>query len=254
MLEVEPSPAWGDSSVFDRILLSAFQTSNGPSWALPDTPVGFLDPGHPALHCYDWQVHWSEENPFLPERIRYRLNERRISQVPQEDINYFFRSGLRNGALFRRFQESQKEGAEYVVQSWTNWAGAKFPLQATLRHKHLDLLAGVTVMDMALVVRVTDIASPDDRSLVPSMLSGSDVQQVFERTCYHYRSSDGSFLSPAEAKATGRVLTPAPPPPAGLRVGEWLWPIRWHIVVAFLALLLTVAAVWLIAWLLSRRG
>ncbi len=239
--------------VFDRILFTTFQTSDRPPLGSPDTAVGFLDPRHPAVRCYDSEVVWSGEAPGFPERIRYRLNPERIRRVPDEDINYFFRSGLQNRALFRQFQKSQEGGAEYVVRSWTNWARARFPLEATLRHMHQDLVTRGTVMDMALVVRITDLSAPESGSLVPPLLPGSDVQQVFEKGCYLYKSPDGSFLSPAQAKASGRVLTPAPPPPAAMRFVAWLWPVRGRILAGLLILLVLAAVGSLMAWFLARR-
>jgi len=45
----------------------------------------------------------SPESPFLPKRIRFRLDKELVQTVPRDAVTYFFRSGYRDQTLFRRY-------------------------------------------------------------------------------------------------------------------------------------------------------
>jgi hypothetical protein len=71
-------------------------------------------------------------------------------------------------------------------------------------------------------INVTGLGRPASNSLVPPLLPGSSVQEIVGGACYLYTTPDGNYLSPGQAKAVGRVLRPAPPPPRLLTAVAWL--------------------------------
>jgi hypothetical protein len=244
------------SPEFTRMLLTAFLISK-ERWAeLTNSPVGFLWPRHPALHCYRWDVSWSAVAPFLADRIRFHLDQSLVHGVSDDAIRYYFRSGYGDRRLFKRFQETQRAGADYSVANWTNWNGASFPLKATLSHTRFDHSDG-QVFPQMLVVTVTAIARPDSESVVPPLTPGAGVQHIVNGTSYYYTSADGKFLSPEEAIAVGRVLIPAPPQPGGIAAFLWMrshpWQCLAFVFAMVVALLVGGALVWFAARLLKSR-
>ena len=85
------------------MLIPAFLLSGETGASLTNPPVGFLFPRHPGLHCYRWEMDRSPESPFLPKRIRFRLDKELVQTVPRDAVTYFFRSGYRDQTLFRRY-------------------------------------------------------------------------------------------------------------------------------------------------------
>ena len=228
-----------------RVLAGAFLTSK--ERPASNAPVGFLHPRHPALHCYQSEVAWSSEAPLLPERIRFRLDDGLCEQVPREDASYFFRTGSRDWSLFRRWRETQKAGAEYSVSAWTNWGGLKLPQRATLSHTHFEHLNGEQSFPRVHIITVTNVQPPGARTLVPTLLPGSSVQEVAAGTNYLYTSTDGTFLPEGQAKSVGMVLkkSPVPGPVAALtQIRSLPWqPLLW--ILAMLAAVVLLAG---IAW------
>jgi len=245
------------ATIFPRVLLMAFLTPQQSLANLTNTPVPFLGPRHAALHCYKWSFRWSAQGPYLPEQVRFDLDPVLVRQVSAEAISYCFRSGYRDRSLFKAFAASQRSGAEYSVTAWTNWNGQTLPLRSTFRFTTFDIINKELVLPQLVVVTVTNIAVAGSGSLIPALTPGDGVQHVYNRTCYYYTSTDGGFLSHEQAKAVGRVLTPAPPPPRLWAVAVLLRSFPWRsaLPILFAVALLTVGTVvWLVArFLLSRK-
>lgn len=197
---------------FVRVLAGAFLTSKDRPGSVSNAPVGFLPPRHPALYCYRSEVAWSSEPPLLPERIRFHLDDGLCDQVPREALSYFFRSGYRDGSLFRRWRETQKSGAEYSVSAWTNWGGLTVPHRATLTHTHFEHFNGEQSFPRMHLITVTNVQIPSSATLVPTLLPGSSVRDVAAGISYLYNSTDGTFLPEGQAKSVGTLLAKSPVP------------------------------------------
>jgi hypothetical protein len=197
-----PADRLDASTEFTRVLIAAFLLSGEPGASLTNPPVGFLFPRHPGLHCYRWEMERSPESPFLPERVRFQLDKELVKSVPREAVTYFFRSGYRDQALFRRFQDTQRNGAEYAVTSWTNWGGFRIPIEANLTHTHFDHMDGKSSFRRLFVINVTGLGRPASKSLVPPLLPGSSVQEIVGGACYLYTTANGNYLSPGQAKGS----------------------------------------------------
>jgi hypothetical protein len=243
--------------MFPRVLLLAFLTPQQGLAEVTNVPVPFLSPRHAGLHCYRWSLNWSAEPPFLPGQVRFDLDRDLVRRVSADAIHCCFRSGYRDRALFKQFQETQRGGAEYSVAAWTNWQGASLPLRAAIRFTTFEPSAGGGSFRQLLVVRVTGVTRPGSDSLIPKLAPGDGVQHVLDRTCYYYTSAGGKFLSPDEVKSVGRVLKPAPPPPRWVVAYLWLLRLPWQsiasVVLFGFALLMAGALAWWVARSFSLR-
>jgi len=195
---------------FIRVLAGAFLLSKERN--ADSLPVGFLPPRHPALHCYQCEVARSTESPWLPQRIRFRLDDTLCDQVPSEAVSDFFRSGSRDWSLFRRWRETQKSGAEYSVSAWTNWGELTLPQRATLTHNSFEHSPGERSFSRVHILTVTKVQVPASATLVPMLLPGSSVQEVTAGANYLYTSTDGTFLPEGQAKSVGTRLRKSPVP------------------------------------------
>lgn len=221
-----PSDRLDGSPEFVRVLVGAFLTSRDRPASVTNHPVGFLFPRHPGLYCYRSDIVWSPESPFFPERIRFRLDEGLCRRVSNEAISYFFRSGYRDRSLFRRWQETQKSGAEYSVSAWTNWGGLTLPQRARLTHSHFEHSGGGESFPRVFLITVTNVQRPASAALVPALMPGSSVQEVAGGICYLYTSPDGKFLPVGQAKSVGRVLTKRANP-RWVTAITWVWSLPW---------------------------
>ena len=88
--------------------------------------------------------------------------------------------------------------------------------------------------------------------MIPTLRPGAGVQHILNRTCYYYESPDGGFLSPERAKAVGRVLTPAPPPPQGWAFSMWLRSFPWNSAAPMVLILGTIVVAGAFVWLFAR--
>jgi hypothetical protein len=252
-----PSDRLEAAPEFVRGLVGAFLTFKDRPGSVSNAPVGFLFPRHPALYCYGSEVLWSSEAPMLPERIRFHLDHGLCKKVSSEAISYFFRSGYRDRSLFRRWQETQKPGAEYSVSAWRNWGGLTFPQRATLTHIHFDDSGGGQSFPRMHLISVTNVQRPTSATLVPTLLPGSSVQEVAGGICYLYTSPDGRFLPVGQAKSVGTVLT-KPATPGWVTALSWIWSLPWRqflCIAAVFVLALGAAVVVVLGWRMfaSRR-
>ncbi len=244
--------------IFPRIVHMAFLTAPQNLRTLTNTPVPFLSPRHAGLHCYRWDFKWSTQSPRLPERVQFALDPELVRQVPADAVHYCFRSGYRDSSLFKAFAASQRGGAEYSVTAWTNWNGETLPLRSTFRFTTYDVINKGLVVRQVLVLAVTSISASEAATLIPALKAGAGVQHILNRTCYYYETPDGRFLSPEQAKAVGRVLTPAPPPPQFFGLLVWLRSFPWNsaapLVLIVVAILVVGTSIWLFArFLLSKK-
>jgi hypothetical protein len=242
-----PSDRLDAAPEFVRILAGAFLTSQERPGSVSNAPVGFLHPRHRALYCYQPEVAWSSEAPWLPERIRFRLDDGLCDQVPGEALSYFFRSGYRDRSLFRRWRETQKSGAEYSVSAWTNWGGLTLPHRATLTHTHFEHSRGEQSFPRMHIITVTNVQRPSSAVLVPTLLPGSSVQDVEAGKCYLYTSTDGTFLPPGQAKSVGTLLGKSTPR-GTVSALAWIWSLPWRPLLGITAVLLLAAGAGLLVW------
>jgi hypothetical protein len=224
---------------FVRVLVGAFLTSKERPGSVGSAPVGFLPPRHPGLHSYRPEVAWSSETPWLPERVQFQLDDKLCDQVPRDAVSSFFRSGYRDQSLFRRWRETQKSGADYSVNAWTNWGGLTLPHRATLTHTHFEHFGKEQSFARVHIITVTNVQGLSSVTLIPTLPPGSSVQEVADGQCYLYSSADGTFLPVGQAKAVGTLLKkpPLPAPVAAFnRIRSFPWPaLLWISAVLLLA-------------------
>src|SRR6266436_3396787 len=142
------------ATVFPRVLVLAFLTPQQRLEDVTNAPVPFLWPHHAALHCYRWSFKWSNEAPWLPAQVRFELDRDLARRVHPDVISSYFRSGYRDRALFKQFQETQRTGAQYSVAAWTNWQGASLPLRAMISFTTFDHVTGGGTIRQLLTVAV----------------------------------------------------------------------------------------------------
>ncbi len=239
--------------IFPRALLLAFLTPQQSLSNVTNAPVPFLSPRHAGLHCYAWDVRWSANSPYLPEHVGFELDPRLVARVPTDAIKYYFRSGYQDRSHFKAFVASQRGGGEYSVGGWTNWNGEMLPLRSMLRFTTYDIVNNGLIVPQMLVTTVTNIAVPGAGSLIPPLIPGEGVQHIYSNTCYYYTSTDGGFLSHEQAKAVGRVLTPALPPPRWLGVALWLRSFPWRSAAPIILCAATLLVVSVVVYLLVSR-
>jgi len=252
-----PSDRLEGATEFVRVLVGAFLTSKSSAGSVSNTPVGFLHPRHPGLYCYRQEIDWSSEAPGLPDRVQFHLENGLCEKVSRQDISYFFRSGYRDRSLFRRWQETQTSGAEYLVQAWTNWGGLTLPQRAKLTHTHHEHEGAERSFRRVHFITVTNVQHPASATLVPKLLPGASVQEVAGGICYLYTSADGRFLPVGQAKQVGTVLT-TPATPRAVTALAWIWslPGRERLWIAAVLLLVAGAGVLVVLiWrMLASRG
>ncbi|HYG34812.1 MAG TPA: hypothetical protein VEC99_08515, partial [Clostridia bacterium] len=197
------------STIFTRALIMAFLTPKQSLEGVTNVPVPFLGPRHAGLYCYRWTPTWSPEPPFLMERVRFDFDKDLMGKVSADAINYCFRSGYKNRRLFSTFGETQRAGAEYSVEAWTNALGLNVPLRSSFRFTTFDALNGEKAIPQVLVITLKGISPADRSPLIPTLTLSNGVQHIINRTCYYYTSPDGTFLPAEQAKAVGQVLKPA---------------------------------------------
>jgi hypothetical protein len=121
---------------------------------------------------------------------------------------------------FAGFVASQDGGASYEVEHTTNAASGTFPSYAVLKHTHYE---EGTIIPRTFELVVTNIENAPDTDLRPPLLAGSSVEQVVEGKTYLYYTSNGQWLSPAQAQKLGTAIKEAPDLPADVVHKTALW-------------------------------
>lgn len=197
---------------FARFGLSAFLGSQEFGTNLP---VPFLPPRHPALHFYARSVDIPDPPSPFPKAIKFAVNKELFEKVSADSLYYFYgydKPGRKTAKqLYRAFQETQNDGAEYQVQKWTNFEGNLFPATAILKSTEYDEKAGK--FQRIYTFTVSAIEHPGDYRLLPPLAPNSWVQEVIGGTNYTYLSAAGQWLPKDEVIKVGTVKDTSPRPP-----------------------------------------
>lgn len=238
-----PSDRLDAATEFVRVLVGAFLVSKDRPGSVTEAPVGFLHPRHPALRCYRPEVMWSSEPPLLPGGVRFVLDDGLCERIPPEAVGNYFRSGFRDRSLFRRWQETQKSGAEYSVHAWTNWGGLTMPQGASLAHTHFEHINGEQTYPRVHLLTLTAVQRPRATTVIPSLLPGSSVQEVMDGKNYLYTSADGTFLPSEKVKQVGTLLTKTAPPRMVTALNK-AWSLPWSLLLLMAAAVLVGGIAW----------